>query len=194
MLVSVVLVRLMVVALTVRVSLPLLPITEPPETRSAASTVNVVAELVPAAIFSMLVRVVLVRLSAVPPAATVSLPVLPRMLPLAARSPWLTVIVVAADVPAFRISMLLASVLDRSNPVPLNTSVSVPLLPRTEPPAARSPASTMKVVARLLLAFRISTLVRVVPLTSKLVPVTIRVSVPNVLPLPTTLPFAARSA
>ncbi len=85
-LVSAVLLRLKAVVFIISVSEPLLPTTEPPDNRSAASTVNVVAKLLPACRISTLVNVVLVRMSWVPAVVRVSKPLLPVTEPLATRS------------------------------------------------------------------------------------------------------------
>ena len=86
MLVRVVLVRSTLMPLTVRVSEPLLPMTEPPATRSTASTMKVVGVFTPAFRISTLFRVVLVRSRPVPLLTTVSTPPVPTMVPPDARS------------------------------------------------------------------------------------------------------------
>ncbi len=63
---TVVLVRSIAVPEATSVSIPLPSVTEPPDTRSACSSVNVVARLEPAFRISTLANVVLLRLKAVP--------------------------------------------------------------------------------------------------------------------------------
>ena len=190
-LVRVVLVRLRAVPLTTSLSSPELPVIEPPEARSAGSTVKVVARLEPACRFSTLVRVVLVRLSAVPLMTRLSTPLLPATLPLLARSAWSTVKTVSVPDPAASFSMLVSVVLVRSMAVSVTVSVSLPLPPTTEPPAARSAASTVKTVAVARLACSFSTLVRVVLVRLIAALLIARVSVPV---LPVTDPPDSRSA
>ncbi len=190
MLDRVVLERSPTVPLKVRVSLPLLPMIEPPDARSAASTVNVVAWLDPPFRISILSTVVLLRLSAVPLMIRVSTPLLPVMEPPLARSAASTVNVVAVLRPPWIASTLVSVVLVRLMTLPLTIRVSAPLLPITEPPGRSWDASTVKVVARLAPAFRISMLVKFVLVRSIAASLTTSVSVPL---LPRTLPPVTRS-
>ncbi len=191
MLSRVVLVKLRAVPLITSLSLPELPVTDPPEMRSAASSVKVVARLEPAFRFSMLVRVELVRLSAVPLMTRLSTPLLPATEPLLARSAWSTVKTVSLPDPAASFSMLVNVVLVRSMAVSFTVSVSLPLPPTTKPPEARSAVSTVKTVGVASPACSFSTLVRVVLVRLIAVLLTTRVSVPL---LPVTDPPATRSA